>query len=105
MSWIRAPITPSQCDSAPIKELRQLKYLTGVDVEFKEERDREPGDAADREKGRKMWKRELVNLLKDSPSPERKFLRWKIIQSRFPTNGGYGWSHEVVENEGLEVLL
>ena len=51
-------ITPSQSDSAP-KELRQLKYLTGVDVELKERRDLEPGDAADREKGAwKMWKRE-----------------------------------------------
>ena len=52
-----------------------------------------------------MWKRELVTLLKGSPSAERKFLRWKIIQSRFPMHGDYGWSHEVLENEESGVLL
>jgi len=99
MPWIPVLTTPSQTDSAPIKELRRLKHLAVVDVELEERKDREPADAADRENGRKIWKRELISLLKDSPSTERKILRWKIAQSSMRTR-----AYEVVEDEELEVL-
>jgi len=87
-----------QTDSAPIKELRRLEHLAVVNVELEERKAREPADAADRVKARMIWKRELVGLLKDSPSTERKILRWKIAQSSLRTR-----TYEVVEDEELEV--
>ena len=93
--------TPSQTDSKAIKALRRLEHLAVVDVELEEAVDREPVD--DIEKGRKTWRRELISLLKDSPSTERKFLRWKIAQSYLRTDGR-GRAYEIVVNEELEVL-
>ena len=75
-----------------------------MDVELEEDKDRGFVDAAGREKGRKRWKRELIDLLKHSPSTERKFLRWKIAQSYLRTGVDFGWAHDVVVNEELEVL-
>jgi hypothetical protein len=97
--------TPSQSDSKPIECLRQLKYLTVVDVDLEEEKDYEPPDAAGWENARKIWKRKLIDLLRDSPSTERKFLRWKISQSYPRADGGRGRAYDVVESEELEVLL
>lgn len=96
-------ITPLQTDSALIKELRRLKHLAVVDVELEEGKGREPADELEREKRRKVWKGELISLLKDSPSTERKFLRWKITQSYLRTDGR-GRAFEVMLNEELEVL-
>jgi len=95
-------IAPSQSDRGLIKDLRRLKHLAVVDVELDERRDCRPADAADRERERKAWKRELVNLLKDSPSTERKFLKWTVTKSHLRTV--FGWAYEVVESEELEVL-
>jgi len=105
MPRMRVIITPLQTDSVPIKELRRLKHLAVVDVELEERKDREPANAADREKGRKIWKRELVGLLKGGPSTENTFSRWKTTQGHPRTNGGFGRAHEVAENEGWETLL
>jgi len=96
-------ITPLQTDGARIKELRRLKHLAVVEVELEENMDREPADAPDREKERNRWKRELISLLKGSPSTERKFLRWKIAQGYLRTDRR-GRVYEVVVNEELEVL-
>jgi len=100
---MRVLITPSQTDSMPIKELRRLRHLAVVEVELEEDKDREPTDAPDWEKERKRWKRAFIGPLKDSPSTEPKFLRWKIAQSYLRT-GGRGRVYEVVVNEELEVL-
>ena len=74
-----------------------------MDVELEEATDHGPANTVDREKRRKAWKREFISLLKDSPSTERKFLRWKIAQSYLVT-GGRGRAYEVVVNEELEVF-
>jgi len=34
------------------------------------------------EGGQKAWKRGLIDVLKKSPSKERKFLRWRFIATR-----------------------
>jgi hypothetical protein len=51
----------------------------------------------------KLWKVHLVQVLKDSPSKERKFLRWKISEKEMP----YGVTEYTVvlaESGELEVL-
>jgi len=96
-------ITSPQSDSGLVRELRRLKHLAVVDVELEEAKDRESTDESGPEKGRKAWKRELINLLKDSPSTERKFLRWKIVQI-FIRADGRSRGQEVVVNEELEVF-
>lgn len=54
------------------------------------------------EEARETWKRELISLLKDSPSADRKVLRWKIVQS-YPHPRRAGRAYDVVETEELEV--
>ena len=41
----------------------------------------------------KAWKKHLIEVLEDSPSKERKFLRWRVYETQ-----------EVVEEGELEVL-
>lgn len=94
---------PPQSDSEPVEELRQLKYLAVVDIHLEEGWHREPSDPADREQARKGWKRKLISLLKDSPSTERKYLRWRVAKCR-PHSGGNGRAYDIIENEELEVL-
>ena len=48
----------------------------------------------------KAWKGHLVEILQDSPSKERKFLRWRVRESR---NRGPGYEYIVVEEGRLEV--
>lgn len=94
--------TPLQSKSEPIKQLRQLKHLSVVEVDLEEERDLKPPRGV-WEKAREIWKGELISLLKDSPSTDRKFLRWKVVRSyRNPHGAGRGY--DVVETEELEVL-
>jgi len=51
---------------------------------------------------RKAWKAGLTDLLKNSPSKDRKFLRWNFIQiNEQPVDGCY--VREVAETEELEV--
>lgn len=47
-----------------------------------------------------MWKIHLIRVLKESPSKERKFLRWKVSGSRMDC----GVAEYIVENGELEVL-
>ena len=47
------------------------------------------------------WKRHLIEVLKDSPSKERKFLRWKVTEV---PNFTYPHHDVVVEVGELEVL-
>ena len=55
------------------------------------------------EKAWETWKRELINLLKDSPLTDCKILRWKAVQSYQPSISIH-WAFEVVEAEELEVF-
>ena len=74
-----------------------------MDVELEEPIEYTPADGVGWEKGRRSWKRELISLLKDSPSTERKFLRWKIAKS-YPHTSARGRAYTIVVKEGLEVL-
>ena len=52
---------------------------------------------------RKTWKAGLIDVLKNSPSKDRKFLRWNLIQVyKQPADDCY--VSEVAETEELEVL-
>jgi len=97
LGWVLT--TTSQTNSEAIKELRRLEHLAVVDVELEEALDHEPATAV----SRATWKRELISLLKNSPSAERKFLKWKIAQSYMRADGR-GRVYEVVVNEKFEVL-
>ena len=78
-----------------IEKLRQLKYLTVIDVDL----DR-GSQTHDSDQGvRAIRKKEFISLLKDSPSSDRKYLRWKVVQRRLGTDRAY----DVVESEELEV--
>lgn len=46
-----------------------------------------------------MWKRGLIDVLKDSPSKNRKFLRWSVASRR-----DYLMRIAVLENGELEVF-
>lgn len=48
-----------------------------------------------------VWKIHLIQVLKDSPSKERKFLRWKTYEG---LRRGTRNAHVAVENGELEVL-
>ena len=74
--------------------LRQLKYLAIVGASLFNASLYE--SEVDRERARKTWKMGLVGILKDSPSTDRKVLRWKIVQPWAP--------YKVLENEESEVL-
>jgi len=47
------------------------------------------------------WKAYLIEVLKNSPSKERKFLRWKVGQNIHAVHRGY---HVVLEEGELEVF-
>ena len=52
---------------------------------------------------RKAWKAGLIDVLKNSPSEDRKFLRWNLIHVyQKPADGCY--VREVAETEELEVF-
>lgn len=86
--------------SENIKHLRQLKHLAIIDLNLYEETEL---PKVDREQTRKTWKREFIGLLKDSPSPDRRILRWKVVQGRLcHLNGRF--EYDVVEAEELEVF-
>ena len=66
--------------------------------------DYEPANAAGRKEGRRMWRQEIISLLRDSPSTERKLLRWKIAKS-YPNTHAHGRAYTIVVKEELEVTL
>jgi len=97
LGWVLT--TQSQTNSEAIKELQRLKHLAVVDIELEEAMDHE--STSHNAAAREVWKRELISLLKDSPSTERKFLRWKIAKS-YPRTSARGRAYTVVVNEELE---
>ena len=98
---IHALTTLLQSEDEPIKLLRQLTHLAVIEADLEEELDCRPVERV-LENARGTWRRELIGLLKDSPSTDRKILRWKFVQShRHPH--GTGRVYNVVETEELEV--
>ena len=49
------------------------------------------------------WKRHVVEILKDSPSEERKFLRWRVHKGQ-GLDGIFRGAQVVVEETELEVF-
>ena len=82
-----------------LETLKQLNHLAIVDIDL--EQGSEPHDSEWQET-RASWKRDLIGLLKDSPSTDRKVLRWKVVQRRLLAHGA-GNAYDVVENEEIEV--
>jgi hypothetical protein len=91
----------SQSNSEHIQPLRQLKHLAIVDVNLFATKNAELPEVI-REMVPETWKRELIGLLKDSPSTDHKFLRWKIIRNYVRRH--VGRVHEIVEAGELEVF-
>jgi hypothetical protein len=100
----------AQADIEPAEHLRSLKHLAVVDIDFiivlpypKNSTEWEL-DMAQTETELEAWRRQLIKVLKDSSSKERKFLRWKVYaydsQRCHSISGG---SRVAVEGE-LEVL-
>lgn len=91
---------PPQCDRKQLQELRQLKKLSVIDVDI-ERRGEAP---ADWEQTRAIWKKELTSILKDSPSRDRKILRWKVVRPNLNSfSDDILRTYDVVENEEIEV--
>jgi len=93
-------ITLLQFTIEPIKHLRQLEYLAIVDANLCEMKNLA---GAVQEKAREIWKRELIGLLKDSPSTDRKVLRWKVVQICLCPND-VRLVYDIVESEESEVF-
>jgi len=51
-----------------------------------------------------VWKRHVVEILKDSPSKEHKFLRWEVYETRRSPYGIFGGTKVILEEGELEVL-
>ena len=90
----------SRGDEDLFKSLRQVEHLAVVEIDLIEVH----SDASETQtlldalkENRRAWKWGLVDVLKSSPSKERKFLRWRVTSSRT-----YPKSH-VLETGELEV--
>ena len=78
-------IVSAQADPKPVEHLRALNHLAVVGLDFTIHPD-EAGTArsefykARAKKDLEVWKTYLVEVLKNSPSKERKFLRWRVYK-------------------------
>ena len=74
-------VSPSSRDETSETKRRRLRAKTKVDL--------------------KAWKRDVIEVLKGSPSKDRKFLRWKVYKGerRYRNSTGF-----LVEEGELEVL-
>jgi len=80
--------------SQAFKHLRRAEHLSVVEfdlVESQEKRSDQPQDVL--EEKMNVWKRGFADVLKDSPSKDRKFLRWRIV-----------YTNDIMENGELEVF-
>ena len=88
----------SQSNGEGFQSLRQLKHLTVVDVNLEHFTQATANWAAKRE----IWKKELIRILKDCSSTDRKVLRWKVVKRR-PHFRDDDQNYDVLENEEVEV--
>jgi len=73
-----------------------------VEIRLKWDKDRFGEHPGLLERG-KVWKAGLIDVLKNSPSEARKFLRWNLAKTyRRPVDNRF--IYEVVEAEELEVF-
>ena len=102
-----------QTDTQVVEHLRSLKHLAVVDVDFVTspfytgEAGTAGGElyAAWIQVHLKAWKRHIIEVLKDSPSEERKFLRWATFEQQGSRSGFARFLQPIVLEEGeLEVL-
>lgn len=78
-----------------MEHLRQAKHLSVVEAHFYERK----WYHSDSEEDRRVWKMNCIDVLKNSPSKNRKFLRWKVAQEyTYPID-----DYAVIEAEELEV--
>lgn len=85
----RTLIDVTQVDTKPAEHLRALRHLAVVELDlitspfYPYELDTEEIDVYNSRKvvDLKVWKACLVEILKDSPSKERKCLRWEVYKS------------------------
>jgi len=91
-------------------QLRSLKSLAVVELDFitllfPDEIGTAKGEVrrGQAETYLKLWKVHLIQVLKDSPSKERKLLRWKVSEREMPY-GVTEYTVVVVEDGELEVL-
>ena len=81
-------------------EVDLIAYLFALD---------EPGTAEYRRRRAQIetdlnaWKAHLIQVLKDSPSEERKFVRW-MVSERYTSPDTFGCNLVAVESGELEVL-
>jgi hypothetical protein len=89
-------ITSQAYDREQFQLLRQLEHLAVVDVEL----DLGAKVPIDWEKTWVIWEEDLLSVLGDSPSADRKVLRWKVVRYlEYPGAEAY----DAVENEEFEV--
>ena len=101
----RITFDQAEVEAEAVEHLRSLKRLTVVEVEFAIAVDEL--STADYELHRaqtkarlEVWKSHLIQVLKESPPNERKFLRWKVTGREFHLRSDW----VVLENGELEVL-
>ena len=80
------------------KSLRQAEHLAAVEIRLYENQDSRTPLCVWEER-RRVWKRGLIEILKNSPSKERKFLRWTVTS----TSGPFGYRERISKSGELEV--
>ena len=95
---MHALILLSQSNGERFQSLRELNHLTVVDMNL-EHYIQAPANWATK---REIWKKELIRILKDCPSTDRKVLRWKVVKRR-PHSPDDDQNYDVLENEEVEV--
>ena len=109
-SWTHTCTAFAQTDTQVAEHLRSLERLAIVGLDFFASpfRADEVGKANDElyaariETDLKAWKERLIEVLKDSPSKERKLLRWEVCEKR--RSYSFGYLDVVLEEGELEVL-
>lgn len=99
-------------DSGAAGHLRSLKRLTIVELEFPIQliilglmsTEKREVHKAQIKALLTVWKTHLIPILRDSPSKERKFLRWKVSGNRSCRDYPDDDIDVVLENGELEVL-
>ena len=86
------------------KQLRQAEHLAIIEVDLIEHKCWPFYDPLDvLEEKRNAWKRGFIDILKDSPSKDRKFLRWGVAHTRSYPGPNLPQSYDIVEKGELEV--
>ncbi|KAF9645681.1 hypothetical protein BDM02DRAFT_3189524 [Thelephora ganbajun] len=86
-----------------VKHLREAKHLSVVEIHLAEYVEGRLDQSSNVLGRRKAWKACLIDVLKNSPSRDRKFLRWKVAKI-YSQPDEKRLVREIVETEELEVL-